>query len=192
MALTATQHVSSALHGAAPASLAGRLAAGETSAVVAFAGQGVDVLDELAALLAQRPELRTGVSLGTEVLTAVARSGPALARGAYRHGVDVAAWVLDPDGAPPVEYLRGAAAAYPLSLLAQALLWRALYADALGDAVRAGSIRALAGHSQGLLAAALVGEAPDGEISDALLARHLERAAVQGLIMSDAAVGRSR
>ncbi len=81
MTLTATPHIVSARRGAAPASLAGRLAAGEASAVVTFAGQGVDVLDELAALVAQRPELRTGVALGTEVLTAVARSELALALG---------------------------------------------------------------------------------------------------------------
>ena len=115
-----------------------------------FAGQGVDVLDELAALVAQRPELASGVALGTEVLTRVAGSELALSCGAYRHGVDVGAWVMDPDGAPPLSYLRGAAVSYPLSLLAQALLWRALWADALGDAVRAGSIAGFAGHSQGL------------------------------------------
>src|ERR1700754_290111 len=108
-----------------PASLAGRLAAGETRAVVTFAGQGVDVLDELATLIAQRPELRSGVELGASVLASVAASDLALGLGAYRHGVDVAAWVMDPDGAPEPAYLRGAAVAYPLSLLAQALLWRA-------------------------------------------------------------------
>ncbi len=114
-------------NGAAPASLAGRLAAGNARAVVTFAGQGVDVLEELAALAAQRPELRAGISLATDVLGEVAASDLARASGAYRHGVDVAAWVLDPDGAPPVAYLRGAAVAYPLSLLAQALLWRAVW-----------------------------------------------------------------
>ena len=156
-----------------------------------FAGQGVDVLDELAALAAQRPELASGVALGTEVLTRVAASDLALASGAYRHGVDVGAWVMDPDGAPPPAYLRGAAVAYPLSLLAQALLWRALWADALGDVIRAGSVVAFAGHSQGLLAASLVAEAPGGDVSDSLLARHLERAAIQGLFMSAASCGRS-
>ena len=118
-------------------------------------------------------------------------AGSDLARssGAYRHGVDVGAWVMDPDGAPPVEYLRGAAVAYPLSLLAQALLWRALWADALEGAARAGSIVGLAGHSQGLLAALLVAEDP--AVGDSALARHLERAAVQGLHMAAAATGRS-
>ena len=80
---------------------------------------------------------------------------------------------MDPDGAPPAAYLRGAAVSYPLILLAQALLWRALWADALGDAVRRARSSALAGHSQGLLAALLVAEAPGGEVDDALLARHL-------------------
>ena len=115
MALIATPH-------AVSASLAGRLGAGACRAVVSFAGQGADVLDELAALVAQRPELAGGVALGTEVLTRVAASEAALSAGAYRHGIDVGAWVMDPDGAPPAEYLRGAAVSYPLALLAQALL----------------------------------------------------------------------
>ncbi|MDA0136568.1 DUF1729 domain-containing protein [Solirubrobacter sp. CPCC 204708] len=154
-----------------------------------FAGQGVDVLDELSTLVAQRPELLSGVELASDVLAEVARSDLGLASGAYRHGTDVAAWVMDPDGAPPLSYLRGAAVAYPLSLVAQALLWRAVFADALEPAV--GSVLGFAGHSQGLLAAALVAEAPGGVIDDALLARHLRSAAVQGLAMSAAAVGRS-
>ena len=186
MALIATPHVVSS-HG--PASLAGRLAAGEARAVVSFAGQGVDVLDELAALVAQRPDLAAGVALGSSVLSRVAASDLARSSGAYRHGVDVRAWVMDPDGAPEAAYLRGAALSYPLSLLAQALLWRSLWDDALADAVAAGSILGIAGHSQGLLAAQLVAEDPS--IPDAVLERHLERAAIQGLHMSAAATGRS-
>ena len=89
--------------------MAGRLASGDTRAVVTFAGQGVDVLDELAALVAQRPELARGVALGTSVLSRVAASDLARSCGAYRHGFDVGAWVMDPDGAPEAAYLRGAA-----------------------------------------------------------------------------------
>lgn len=189
MSLIASPYTSPAANGASVASLAARLAAGEIRAVVTFAGQGVDVLDELAALVAQRPELLAGAQMASDVLAEVAGSERGLLSGAYRHGTDVAAWVLDPDGAPPPAYLRGAAIAYPLSLLAQALLWRAVFADALGPAV--GSVVGFAGHSQGLLAAALVAEAPGGVIDDALLARHLRRAAVQGLEMSSAATGRS-
>ena len=60
---------------------------------------------------------------------------------------------MDPDGAPEAAYLRGAAVSYPLCLLAQALLWRSLWADALSDAV-AGRLdrrprRALAGPAGG-------------------------------------------
>ena len=138
MALIASPYTSAAANGAAAASLAARLAAGEVRAVVTFAGQGVDVLDELATLVAQRPELLAGAELASDVLAEVAASDLGLASGAYRHGTDVAAWVMDPDGAPPLAYLRGAAIAYPLSLLAQALLWRAVFADALGPANRLG------------------------------------------------------
>ena len=40
------------------------------------------------------------------VLASVASSDLALGLGAYRHGVDVAAWAMDPDGAPELSYLR--------------------------------------------------------------------------------------
>src|SRR5690349_23450057 len=128
MSLLASPYTSSRAAGAAASSLAARLVAGEQRAVVTFAGQGVDVLDELAALVAQRPELLAGAQLASDVLGEVAASPRGLVSGAYRHGTDVAAWVLDPDGAPPLPYLRGAAIAYPLSLLAQALLWRVVHA----------------------------------------------------------------
>ncbi len=189
MTLIATPARASTARG--PASLAARLAAGDARAVVTFAGQGVDVLDELAALVAQRPGAAAGRRARARPCS---RAWPAsdLARssGAYRHGVDVGAWVMDPDGAPPVDYLRGAAVAYPLSLLAQALLWRALWADALADAVGAGSIVGLAGHSQGLLAALLVAEDPAVGRTRCWSAT-CERAAVQGLHMAAAATGRS-
>lgn len=189
MSLLASPYTSPSALGASAASLAARLAAGEQRAVVTFAGQGVDVLDELAALVAQRPELLAGAQLASDVLGEVAASARGLASGAHRHGTDVAAWVLDPDGAPPLPYLRGAAIAYPLSLLAQALLWRVVHADALAPAL--GSVVGFAGHSQGLLAAALVAEAPGGVIDDELLARHLRAAAIQGLELASAATGRS-
>ncbi len=189
MALIATPHVTVTENGTG--SLAARFAAGSARAVVTFAGQGVDVLDELAALVAQRPELRPGAALASQVLAEVAASDIARAAGAYRYGVDVAAWIADPDGAPPPAYLRGAAVGYPLSVLAQALLWRAVWADALGAAIAADSVVAVAGHSQGLLAALLVAEAPGGEVDDARLARHLRRAAYQGLHMAAAATGTS-
>jgi len=179
MALITSPYTSPARNGTTPASLAGRLAAGETKAVVTFAGQGVDVLDELAALVAQRPELRAGTELASDVLAEVAASELGLASGAYRHGTDIGAWAMDPDGAPPLAYLRGAAVAYPLSLLAQALLWRSVWSESLGGA--ADSMLAFAGHSQGLLAAQLVAESPGGEVDDARLAHHLRRAAIQDM-----------
>ena len=84
-------------------------------AVVTFAGQGVDVLDELAALVAQRPELRRGVELATDVLCATWR--PRTSRGAAAPTGTGSTWprgCMDPDGAPPLAYLRGAAVSYPL------------------------------------------------------------------------------
>ena len=102
MSLIASPYTSPASNGASAVSLAARLAANEVRAVVTFAGQGVDVLDELATLVAQRPELLSGAELASDVLGEVAASDLGLASGAYRHGTDVAAWVMDPDGAPPL------------------------------------------------------------------------------------------
>ena len=190
MTLIATP-ATSTRNGAAPASLAGRLAAGDACAVVTFAGQGVDVLEELAALAAQRPELRAGISLATEVLGEVAASDLARASGAYRHGVDVAAWVLDPDGAPPLSLPARRRRRLPAQPAGPGHAVAAVWADAIGDAIRPARSSELAGHSQGLLAALLVAESPGGEIDDTRLAAHLRRAAVQGIHMSAASTGRS-
>ncbi len=158
------------------ASLLADLQGGRRRAAVTFAGQGGDALAELSTLVAQRPGLRDGLAVASAVLAEAAGSPAGQAGGRFRHGVDLAAWAQDPEGAPPAAYLRSAAVSYPLILVAQALLWRAVWEDGLGDAARAGSIVAVAGHSQGLLAALLVSEAGAGGIDDALLARYVRLA----------------
>ena len=188
MTLIATP-ATSTRNGAAPASLAGRLAAGDACAVVTFAGQGVDVLEELAALVGAAARTARGnlAGHGGAGRGRGFRSRPR--QGAYRHGVDVAAWVLDPDGAPPPS-----TCAARRSPIRSACSPRRCCGGPCGrtrSATRSGPARslALAGHSQGLLAALLVAEAPGGEVDDARLAAHLRRAAVQGLHMSAAADG---
>lgn len=176
---------------APPRPLARRLADGEVRAALTFAGQGADPLEELATLVAQNPALRDGARRAGDVLQEAAASPLGEASGQFRHGLDVASWIDDPDGAPPAAYLRGAGVSYPLILLSQALLWRSLWSEGLGEALAAGTVVAVSGHSQGLLAALMVAEAPDGEVDDDLLARHLLHAWAQGLHMATARVDRS-
>ena len=167
---------SSVADGQRPASLLTRLAHGRVTAAVTFAGQGADALMELSKLVAQRPALRDGLAVATAGLSDDVGSPAGQASGRYRHGIDLLAWAEDPEGAPPPAYLSSAGISYPLILVTQALVWRALWEDGLGDAVRAGAIVAAAGHSQGLLSALLVAEAGPRGIDDALLARYVRLA----------------
>ncbi|MDP2712617.1 MAG: DUF1729 domain-containing protein, partial [Solirubrobacteraceae bacterium] len=162
---------------AAPApSLLTALQSGDRRAAVTFAGQGGGALAELSTLVAQRPRLRDGLQVAATVLADAAASPAGQAGGRFRHGVDLVAWADDPDAAPPAQYLRSAAISYPLILVTQALLWQAVWEDGLGEALRAGSIVGVGGHSQGLLAALLVAEAGPAAIDDALLARYVRLA----------------
>ncbi len=162
---------------AAPAnSLLTHLGNGSRRAAVTFAGQGGAALSELAMLVAQRPGLRDGLAVAGSVLTDAAASPAGQAGGRFRHGFDLVAWTEDPDAAPPPAYLRSAAVSYPLVLVSQALLWRAVWEDGLDAAVRGGAIVATAGHSSGLLAALLVAESAAAGIDDALLARYVRLA----------------
>ena len=160
MALIATPHAA----GLTPLPRRAASPRAHRRAVVTFAGQGVDVLDELAALVAQRPELASGVALGTEVLTRVASSELALSSGAYRHGVDVGAWVMDPDGAPPAAYLRGARGGLPARACSPTGAAVAARCTRTGARRRGRrrleSMRCFAGHSPGACLARLAWSRP--------------------------------
>ncbi|WP_320670855.1 polyketide synthase [Patulibacter defluvii] len=176
----------------APEPLLARIADGDVAVALTFAGQGSDVLEELAALVAANPLLLDRLAAAERLLGALAASPAGEASGRFRHGLALQDWVLDPEAAPPREYRVQAAVSYPLILLTQALLWEQLAADGLAAALAAPAARpvAVAGHSQGLLAALLVAEAGGraGEdrfrIDDALLERHLRYAFAQGLAMA--------
>ena len=103
----------------------------------------------------------------------------------FRHGFDLAAWVEDPDAAPPEAYLRWAAISYPLNL-SRRRCCGGRCGPTCSDAAP-GSVVALRGHSQGLLAALLVAEAARRRVEDALLARYVRRAAVRGRTVAEAA-----
>ncbi|MBJ7518142.1 MAG: DUF1729 domain-containing protein [Solirubrobacteraceae bacterium] len=166
-----------------PAALQTLIATGETRAALTFAGQGADPLTELAALVRDRPALRPALILAADVLEDWAFRADVADAGVLRHGLDVARWVDDPERAPGADYLRSAAVSHPLILLGQALLWRTLRADGF---VPGGGLVALAGHSQGVLAALMVAEAPDLDPGDDALERWLRVAAAQGLFSARA------
>ncbi|MCK9249743.1 MAG: DUF1729 domain-containing protein [Solirubrobacteraceae bacterium] len=175
-----------------PVPLVQRIATGDVPVAITFAGLGADALDEIATLAAADPAAHARLRLAGDVLADLCATPTASGSGRYAQGIDVAAWALDPDGAPDADYLRSAAIAYPLHLLAQVLLWDAVAEDGLADALTAHPPVAVAGHSQGLIAATLVAElaadpAAAWRIDDARLARHLRHAWALGLALADAA-----
>jgi enoyl reductase-like protein/3-oxoacyl-ACP reductase-like protein/3-oxoacyl-(acyl-carrier-protein) synthase/acyl dehydratase len=194
-----------------------RLAAGQVRAAITFAGQGAEVLPGLTALLDRRPELDDQLDATAGVLAALVASPEGQASGRFRHGIDIREWIDDPEGAPPAAYLRSCAVSYPLVVVAQLLAWNDLWHLGLGEilgagghggaatghsqgrlgegigddagarAVRPPAIVAVTGHSQGLLAALAVAEAPLGPVEGERLARHLEIAFRLGLDLATAA-----
>lgn len=183
MASQPVTHTQVTLTSVPQAALQALVATGEARAAVTFAGQGADPLSELAALVRERPALRPALLLAADVLEDWAFRPEVTDAGVLRHGLDVARWVDDPRSAPGEAYLRSAAVSHPLILLGQALLWRAIRQDgfAPGD-----GLVAVAGHSQGVLAALMVAEAPELAPSDDALARWLLVAAAQGLFSARA------
>lgn len=167
-------------------SLIARLAAGAVRAVVSCAGQGSDPLGELTALVAQRPELTDAVAMATDAVGDGVHGPEGIASGQFRHGFSPERWIADPDSAPPADYLRSPGVSYPMTLLAQALLWRALWADGLGEAWDGGAVVACTGHSQGILTALMLSESPGGEVDDDTLARYLRAAWSMGVALATA------
>jgi hypothetical protein len=86
---------------ASATSLLNQLQTGGRRAAVTFAGQGANALGELSTLVAQRPGLRDGLAAAGAVLAGAAASPAGQASGRFRHGVQLADWAEDPDGAPP-------------------------------------------------------------------------------------------
>ncbi|HEY3141569.1 MAG TPA: fatty acid synthase subunit beta domain-containing protein, partial [Acidimicrobiales bacterium] len=172
-------------------SLLARLASRRSLAAVTFAGQGVEVLPELVAIIDRWPEARARIEVAAARLRDLARTPLGEASGRFRYGVDVTEWVDDPDGAPPDWYLRSGAVSYPLVLMTQLLVWDLLLAEGFGAVVDAGAMVAVTGHSQGLLAALTVAEDPSRPIDDERLIRYLGLAFHQGLHQARHATGAS-
>ena len=163
MTLIATPYTRNGATGA-PLSLAGRLAAGETPrggdlrrAGRGRAGRARDARRPAAGAARRRRAGDRGADRGRARRISRWRRARTATASTSRRGCST------PTARRRPSYLRGAAVSYPLSLLAQALLWRARVGGRAGDAI-ARLVVAFAGHSQGLLAALLVAEAPGGEV----------------------------
>ncbi|MEZ4432444.1 MAG: hypothetical protein R3F65_08515 [bacterium] len=166
-----------------PAALVDRLGRRGLRAALTFAGQGVDALGELAAVLALEPALRPLVAAGADAVAELTRRRDFRWSGLVDRGFDPLAWIADPAAAPATAYLTSTLVSQPLILLAQAARAELTWRRGLAAAARRGAISALTGHSQGIMAAVLLAECPDGIRPDRL-AHHARYLAWQGLHMA--------
>ena len=102
-------------------SLAHRLAGNETTAALSFAGQGVRWLDELAAVIDERPWAGPIVTAATAHLQEVAAEPVWRSSGVLHSGIDLSAWAADPAAAPSSPYLASIAVSMPAICLVQSL-----------------------------------------------------------------------
>jgi 3-oxoacyl-ACP reductase-like protein/enoyl reductase-like protein/3-oxoacyl-(acyl-carrier-protein) synthase len=165
-------------------SLCGRLTAGTSRAAVTFAGQGVEVFDELATLIESSPAARALVRQVSEVT----RRWPAVldfARaGAFDQGFDPWLWATSPAARPERGYLASSPVSQPAILLCQAARWASSLDLGLRAAVASGGIVAATGHSQGIMAAVLAAETGAGVVALDRVVEMLEWMAWQGVHMA--------
>ena len=164
-------------------SLAERLALGTTRAALCFGGQGAPCLDELAILERESPAVRAWVDAATDALTELLGRRELRWSGLYEQGLDVARWVRDEARRPDAGYLASSAISQPLIFLTQIATYQALFGEGLDAAMGAGAIPVVTGHSQGMMAALLVGESPRGVVSPARFVEMVRYFAWQGLHM---------
>jgi len=172
------------LHRSSPAAasrapLARQLADGEATAALSFAGQGEAWLPELRTLAGAEAWVQGWVALAEQVLREVAADPEVRWSGLLDPGVDVRRWVAG-DAAPPAWYLASTPISMPLILLTQVARLVEAQRRGLGAAFEAGSVVATTGYSQGLAAAALAAESPDGAITTDRLVDYLRLMAWHG------------
>ncbi len=125
-----------------------------------FGGQGSPYLKEMAKLY-QEPELADFFKVTFEVLSKItARDGkhPFL-----NEGIDFKTWLDNPDGAPSEDYLARAPISVPGIFITQVANYRLLTKKGYSTADLIGNTAGISGHSQGVIAAALVGLGKDGD-----------------------------
>ena len=161
------------------------LKAGRATAVVTFAGQGAPWLDELAVLCAENRSVRTIVACASTALKEAASTREFRWSGLFADGLDVLSWIDQPDGRPDADYLGSTTISQPGIFLAQVARYTHAFERGLGAAVRQGCVRAVSGHSQGVMAAVAVSEAGANLVDPSRIATYARYMAWQGLFMAD-------
>lgn len=169
--------------------LAGRLARRETTAVLTFAGQGVPVLDELAALGRDHAALRPWLRAAEERMQRWFSEREFRWSGAATQGFALTRWLEDEGARPDAAYLQSTTITNPLIFIAQVARYQAVFHEGLSGAFEAGAIRGLTGHSQGIMPAVLVAESPMGRVSMDRFLQLLDWMAWQGLTMTRSYAG---
>ncbi|MCA9540047.1 MAG: DUF1729 domain-containing protein, partial [Myxococcales bacterium] len=173
--------------GGQPRALVERLSSEGPRAALTFAGQGVDALAELRAVLAICPQARPLVAAASTALADLSTWRPFRWSGLVDHGIDPLGWTEESTPLPPAAYLSSTLVSQPLIFTAQIARYRALYEQGLGRALRRGGVSALTGHSQGVMAALLVAESAEGRIQTERFAEFVRYFAWQGLHMAQSA-----
>lgn len=125
-----------------------------------FGGQGSPYLKELAKLY-QEPELADFFKVSFDVLSKIAqRDGkhPFL-----NEGIDFKSWLENPDAAPSEDYLARAPLSVPGIFMTQVANYRLLTKKGYSTSELIGNTGGISGHSQGVIAAALIGLGKDGD-----------------------------
>ncbi|MCB9547774.1 MAG: DUF1729 domain-containing protein [Myxococcales bacterium] len=169
--------------------LVGRLRADGPRAALTFAGQGVDALGEIAAVLAECPPARPLVAAASAGLAELLGAQAFRWSGLVDAGIDPLGWVEHPERRPPAAYLTSTLVSQPLIFVAQVARFRALWERGLSGALRRGGVSAVTGHSQGLMAALLVAESPGGLVQTGRFVELVRYFAWQGLHMARSGAG---
>jgi enoyl reductase-like protein/3-oxoacyl-ACP reductase-like protein/acyl dehydratase len=160
------------------------LANAQHGVALTFAGQGANCLPELAALLDARPELWPWIQRAQAAVADLLVNNDFAWSGLYERGFDLNAWIRDPDARPPEGYLTSSAISQPLIFITQIVRYQALYDDGLRRAFDAGAVRALTGHSQGMMPALLIALSPQGQIQPEKFSQFVQYFTWQGLWMA--------
>ena len=162
-----------------------RLAEGDARASLTFAGQGIGYFDEIVSLHAESASAATLIDAAAETLEEMVQRNEFVWSGLYSRGFDLARWIQDEDVRPDLRYLSSAPISMPLIFTAQLARYVALYERGLDRAFAAGTVASSTGHSQGIMAAVLVAESPNGAVKTTRFVEHVRFLMWQGLHMAN-------
>ncbi len=169
---------------ASAATLMQQLAAGERKVVMTFAGQGAPWIDELAELHREVAGVPALVARAEATLRAMTETQALRWSGLYPHDFALQRWLTQPSTRPLASALDHGAVSQPMTFVTQIARFLQLRSLGLQDAIRCGSVVAVAGHSQGSMAAAFVAECGADEPSLDRFAAYLRYVAWQGFEMA--------